>query len=550
LNEPMFSRDRVSATAFAALFAALCIVAASLPALPVDETRYLTVAWEMRATGNWSLPTLNFAPYSHKPPLLFWLINANWSVFGAAVWPARMIGATAMAVVLVLTHLLEKRLAPDTPAGPAASALMLLGLPLFVALGFSIMFDMLLTATVSGAMLALWIAGRTGSRVAFAGYAISIGLGLLAKGPVGLLFTLPAALLASYWIEPAQKQRWALRIGLSLALGTAMALAWALRAAYLGGPEFAEMLFWKQSAGRITSSFAHARPIWFYLPILLLLFVPLMLWRPAVSALRTVLRENQPARNFLLAWILPAFIGLSLVSGKQLHYLLPLLPAVTLLASLGLRNIELRTSDRIPLFVFAIAILCALAACALGASRLLALEGCMVTIASKLNPLLPLLTGVLALAAIASAGQTLRGALTGLGLANLVVLTSLAAQSRETLAQLFDLQPLADVIAPLHDRPIAMTQDSRGEFGFLARLDHPIEEVPIKRLSCWVLDHPNGIAIVRDRRHTKPFDPTLWTVLAEKKYRLEETIWVIEAKATTAATPVDKTRVDRSACKP
>src|SRR6218665_1598985 len=40
--------------------------------LPVDETRYLAVAWEMWDRGSFLLPLLNGEPYAHKPPLLFW----------------------------------------------------------------------------------------------------------------------------------------------------------------------------------------------------------------------------------------------------------------------------------------------------------------------------------------------------------------------------------------------------------------------------------------------------------------------------------------------
>jgi len=60
------------------------------PLFPVDETRYLTVAWEMFSNHNWILPTLNGIPYHHKPPVLFWLINLMWGIFGvsqsAAMW--------------------------------------------------------------------------------------------------------------------------------------------------------------------------------------------------------------------------------------------------------------------------------------------------------------------------------------------------------------------------------------------------------------------------------------------------------------------------------
>ncbi|HEX9493741.1 MAG TPA: hypothetical protein VGA33_10785, partial [Thermoanaerobaculia bacterium] len=40
-----------------------------------DETKYAQVVREMRATGAFFLPTLNGAPFTHKPPLHFWMID-------------------------------------------------------------------------------------------------------------------------------------------------------------------------------------------------------------------------------------------------------------------------------------------------------------------------------------------------------------------------------------------------------------------------------------------------------------------------------------------
>src|SRR6186713_711146 len=58
------------------------------PLLPVDETRYATVGWEMWRRGDLLVPHLNGVPYSDKPPLLFWLIQAGWRIFGAVeAWP-------------------------------------------------------------------------------------------------------------------------------------------------------------------------------------------------------------------------------------------------------------------------------------------------------------------------------------------------------------------------------------------------------------------------------------------------------------------------------
>ena len=60
----------------ALLLAILTVVAiAARPLTPIDETRYVSVAWEMWLRNDWLVLFKNGAPYSHKPPLLFWLYN-------------------------------------------------------------------------------------------------------------------------------------------------------------------------------------------------------------------------------------------------------------------------------------------------------------------------------------------------------------------------------------------------------------------------------------------------------------------------------------------
>ena len=56
--------------------ALLLLSLALRPLLPVDETRYIGVAWEMWQRGDFLVPWLNGEPYSHKPPLFFWLVHA------------------------------------------------------------------------------------------------------------------------------------------------------------------------------------------------------------------------------------------------------------------------------------------------------------------------------------------------------------------------------------------------------------------------------------------------------------------------------------------
>src|SRR5947199_6116690 len=40
-----------------------------------DETKYGEVVREMRTSGAFFMPTLNGTPFTHKPPLHFWLID-------------------------------------------------------------------------------------------------------------------------------------------------------------------------------------------------------------------------------------------------------------------------------------------------------------------------------------------------------------------------------------------------------------------------------------------------------------------------------------------
>jgi len=114
------------------------------PLLPIDETRYMTVAWEMFLRQGWLQPlTVNFEPYHHKPPLLFWLINLSWSVFGISRW-AGLIPIVLFSMACVyLTGFLSKRLFPEIQDRQRVRLIMAGGVP-FVIYGTLVLFDFLL----------------------------------------------------------------------------------------------------------------------------------------------------------------------------------------------------------------------------------------------------------------------------------------------------------------------------------------------------------------------------------------------------------------------
>lgn len=303
-----------------------------LPPLPIDETRYLAVAWEMRDSGNWLVPHLNGDLYSQKPPLLFWLINAGWSVFGLNGWSARLVTLGCSLLSLGLLRIIALRLGVNL-AGARHAQWVLLGIGHFAIFANAIMFDVLLTTCVLIAIVGVLdlAEGRHGRGILVTG--LGIGLGILAKGPVVLLDMGFAAVTASWWSAAvrARPGRYFAALGVSVLLGAAIGLAWAIPAAIVGGEVYANAIFLKQTVGRVTASFAHQRPFWWYGWLVPLMLLPwLLVLRGNWSDVKQRVR-SQPALRFALLWTLPTVLAFSLVSGKQGHYLLPILPGFALL---------------------------------------------------------------------------------------------------------------------------------------------------------------------------------------------------------------------------
>jgi 4-amino-4-deoxy-L-arabinose transferase-like glycosyltransferase len=312
------------------------------PVLPIDETRYLAVAWEMWRSGDWISLRLNGEPYSHKPPLLFWSILTGWQFTGpGTVWPRLLTGLFALAALGLAARLARRVTALDDVASDGSRA----GLVAVVtgsALGWmaftgAVMFDLLLACCVLlaiGAVVdAAQGAGRGAAKTPWLVLLFALGAGLLAKGPVMLLHVLPVALLAPWWSATARARDWYPRLALVTAAGVAPLLLWALPVAEAGGASFSRELLWDQTWGRIATTTHHLRPPWFYLVTLPLLLLPWSLlpalWRGVAARQRSA--EPMSGRRLLVAWIVPVAVAFSAFRGKQAQYLLPLVPAFAIL---------------------------------------------------------------------------------------------------------------------------------------------------------------------------------------------------------------------------
>jgi len=478
-----------------AAWAVFVAVAVSTRGLwPIDETRYATVAWEMWQNGQWLVPHLNGAPYPHKPPVLFWLMQLGWAVFGVSdLWP-RLIAPMAGLSTAWLARRMAGRLWPESPDIQIFVPWLLLFGLYWAGFHSMLMFDAVLALWAMLAMTGLWQAASR-PRKGFAVLGGALALGLLTKGPIILLFVLPPALLAPLW-HPAWPGWRIWGAGLIRALGimALIALIWALPAAILGGKGYAADLLWRQSAGRALESFAHRRPWWWYLPILPLMLLPWSLFPSVYRAGATAVSRAATDRGvrFCLATLLPGFVLCSMISGKQPHYLLPLFPALMLLVAHGLTQAPGRLSLRPTAGALAV-----LAVLLTVAPLWLRLRGD----SSWLTEVSPLWG--LGLAPIAylfwrmpPAGYARQVPLLGALMAALLVFAH-GSVIREAQTR-FDLTETSRMLGALErtGHPLAFVGTYRGQFQFLGRLKQVPDVLKDHEAArAWAAQHPGGVIV-------------------------------------------------------
>lgn len=477
-------------------WAVLAIAALFLrPLWPVDETRYVAVAWEMWQRGDFLVPHLNGEAYSHKPPLLFWLMHAGWAVFGVNEWWPRLLAPLLALAGAWLMLLLARRLWPESAEVGGNAIWIYSGTLLFGAMFTLVGFDGLLVCSTLIGMLGIVRAARGELLRGMLWLGVGIGLGVLSKGPVILLHLLPAAVLAPWWSREVcdAKGRWYLALLGAIAFGAVIALAWAIPAAYFGGETYRNAIFWGQTAGRMASSFAHRAPFWWYLPMLPLLLFPWLLWPSLWRGFKVMQRDD--AVRFLLAWMLPVLIGFSLISGKQERYLLPLVPAFALLAAHALQQVQ----DKARRFNLALP--------ALGFAVLAGAWGYAMTHVERLGaalagaqlPLWPgLVFAALALVLFVAGRAALPTRLRLLSGAMWTLFLAAYLSAIPLLAPYSDPRPVAQHLASLQARglPLAHWGKYHAQFDFSGRL-RPVTVIHTpESLDAWLRQNPQGRIMV------------------------------------------------------
>lgn len=472
------------------LFAVFAVGVGLRPLLPIDETRYVSVAWEMHLSGDYLVPTKNGETYAHKPPLLFWLINLVWAVFGVSEFAARLIGPAFSVLNVALTFILARKLFPGVTGIASGAAAALVSMFVYGVYTGATLFDAILTTATLLFMLGVWSACVDGRGKGWILCGIALGFGVLAKGPVIFVHTMPIWVLAFAWGGEASRLMDRVKgLGVAVLIGLAIVALWLGPAVIFGGEEYRNELLWKQTAGRVSNAFDHARPVWWFASLLPLFLFP---WAFSLDFWASLRRPNlaKAPTVFLLTQALGAFIAFSLIASKQAHYLVPIMPSVAILIAALLNGRDLKPLRNIAaLLVSGMSVALAIH---LGffAGDLTALDWAPNDRAIAMVVLLGF--------AVLSLLSLRIGGLNGVALWNLCLLTVInlwialiplnKSYDIQEFVQYFDGRDGDDIV--YFGRPY------HGEFSFEARLTEPVY-LPKDQadLEAWVQAHPDGLVI-------------------------------------------------------
>lgn len=168
---------------------------AFIPLMDATEARYAEIARIMAETNNWITPQIDYGvPFWAKPPLSTWLSAISIKIFGVNEFAVRL----PYFLVSLTTVLLVVKFIKQTKYTLVLLCFILLTLPEFLLHAGVVSTDTVLNLCITLFFLAFWKSINS-QKKSYWNYLVfvSIGLGLLAKGPIMLILTMPPVV---FWL--------------------------------------------------------------------------------------------------------------------------------------------------------------------------------------------------------------------------------------------------------------------------------------------------------------------------------------------------------------
>ncbi len=310
------------------------------------------IARNMLVSGDWVSARLNDVPYLEKAPLIYWTMAVSFRIFGVHDWAARL--PLALSVILLCWVVSNfGTWAFDETTGLIAGLVMATCTGLFLFTRILIpdaMLTLCVTCAVWSVLRMLEPDGASAPR--WAGIlGLSLGLGLLLKGLIAVVFTVLATV---FYLALTRQVSWRLAWRRLHPLPTGLivltvAAPWHILATLRNPPYFAFSLhsgpgeyhgfFWFYFINEHLLRFLNLRyprdyntvpRLWFWLLSLIWLFP----WSPYLAAAKD-LKFNRATRagrvrGMAVCWIAAVMVFFTF-STSQEYYSLPMYPALAML---------------------------------------------------------------------------------------------------------------------------------------------------------------------------------------------------------------------------
>ena len=342
----------------AALLIALCLALylpgfASLPPMDRDEPRFAQASKQMLETGDFVAIRFQDEARNKKPVGIYWMQAATVAAAEAlgledarrSIWLYRipsLLGAiaTVLATYWAALALTDRRAALIAATLVASTILLTVEAHLAKT-------DAVTAATIAVAMGALARAfdqsgPTTERRKSLANAAVfwtALGIGILVKGPITPLIPALAA-LALCWRRRSARWLSALHPLPGLLWMLCLILPWFVLILLRTKGAFFSDAVGHDMLGKVAGGQElHGAPPGSYLAVFWLTAWPLAPFA-ALAAPAIWRRRREDGIAFLLAWLVPAWLLFEAVPTKLPHYVLPLYPALAIIAAVGLTTSE------------------------------------------------------------------------------------------------------------------------------------------------------------------------------------------------------------------
>ena len=297
-----------------------------------DEGRNAEKAREILVLNDWVTPHENFYPVLDKPIFFYWLIAVSYKLFGVSEWTARLPSFLAALGCVVLVYRFAR-----SHWGPWValwSVLVLVTSVEFFVLARIVIFDMPLTFFLTVALLAFYEAQRSENRrrraALWLAMYLALAVGTLIKGLVALV--IPGMVFCLFILL---RRRWHVLRRMYLVPGVgifiAVVLPWYLQAE-ARNPGYLYYYLWAEHFGRYTTAtFDRSEPWYYFIVVALIGFFPWTLLLPWM--IKNLWRRSWDDKTlYLVIWVIVPLLFFSASNSKLPHYILPIFPAVAILA--------------------------------------------------------------------------------------------------------------------------------------------------------------------------------------------------------------------------